>query len=208
MRCAFTPHVAGADSTISSPWSRRAWRIVSEDSDVRRSFRLIVRTSQIVIKAWHGEYWRILVSFQQIAKFIYVTTTYGPGGDRYSAAAEGRLLVSSIVTAAVYRGFDQELFALRLTPTTKPSGTGQASDPLHPLTCSQSPVFLVNSRCQRLPATPPSSYGASPLTSVRHTFFRSYGLNLQSSLTRVLSSALGDYLPIHLCRFTVRSTTT
>ncbi len=49
---------------------------------------------------------------------------------------EFRYLRTVIVTAAVYRGFDQEL----------PSGTGQASHPIRPLSCLQSAVFLINSR--------------------------------------------------------------
>jgi len=55
-----------------------------------RSFLLIVRTAWIVT-AINSEYQRIHRSFQHMAKFIYVTTTV------------------FIVTAAVYRGFDQEL---------------------------------------------------------------------------------------------------
>ena len=51
-------------------------------------------------------------------------------------------------------------------------------------------MFLINSRNHRFFATPSSSIrkGLHPLG---HTFSRSYGVNLPSSLTRVLSSALG-----------------
>jgi len=65
----------------------------------------------------------------------------------------------------------------------------QASDPILPLSCSQSPVFLVNSRSPRLSETSICS-GSKSHHKQRHTFSRSYGVKLQSSLTRVLSSAL------------------
>src|SRR3970282_983918 len=51
-------------------------------------------------------------------------------------------------------------------------------------------VFLVNSRSHRLSETSRSSRSKSDHHE-RHTFSRSYGVKLQSSLTRVLSSALG-----------------
>jgi hypothetical protein len=50
-------------------------------------------------------------------------------------------------------------------------------------------VFLVNSRYPLLSATSERSRSKSLHVS-RHTFSRSYGVNLPSSLTRVLSSAL------------------
>jgi hypothetical protein len=58
-------------------------------------------------------------------------------------------------------------------------------------------VFLVNSRYPRLAAT----LGGSPSKSVHHlghALSQSYGINLQSSFTRVLSSALvfSTYLPV------------
>ena len=87
------------------------WRIVSEDSvqhilqlafDIWRpvndllgvtwSFLLIVRTDQIVTASLRDGVLSDSRSFQHIARFFYVTT-----------------LVHFIVTAAVYRGFDQEL---------------------------------------------------------------------------------------------------
>ena len=51
-------------------------------------------------------------------------------------------------------------------------------------------MFLVNSRYPLVTATPISS-GSKFLHRQGHTFSRSYGANLPSSLTRVLSSALG-----------------
>src|SRR5690606_37188132 len=41
-----------------------------------------------------------------------------------------------------------------LHPITEPSGTGQASHPIRPLSCLQSAVFLINSRSHRFSATP------------------------------------------------------
>src|SRR5690606_8560650 len=58
---------------------------------------------------------------------------------------EFRYLRTVIVTAAVYRGFDQEL-RLAADPINYPSGTGHASHPIRPLSCLQSAVFLINSR--------------------------------------------------------------
>ena len=49
---------------------------------------------------------------------------------------------------------------------------------------------MINSCSHRLPATF-VRFKSKFLHDRRHTFFRSYGINLQSSLTRVLSSALG-----------------
>ena len=51
-------------------------------------------------------------------------------------------------------------------------------------------MFLVNSRSYLVSAAPFSSRRKS-FTYQRRTFFRSYGAILPSSLTRVLSSALG-----------------
>jgi hypothetical protein len=61
-------------------------------------------------------------------------------------------------------------------------------------------VFLVNSRYPLITATPASSRSKFSHQS-RHTFSRSYGVNLPSSLTRVLSSALGfsPHLPESVC---------
>ena len=65
----------------------------------------------------------------------------------------------------------------------------QASDPIRRLSTSQSPVFLVNSRYPLLSAARIRSRSES-LHELRHTLSRSYGVNLPSSLTRVLPSAL------------------
>ena len=61
-------------------------------------------------------------------------------------------------------------------------------------------MFLVNSRYPRLAATP-SSFRCENVHPLGHTLSRSYGINLQSSFTRVLSSALvfSTYLPVSVC---------
>jgi len=57
------------------------------------------------------------------------------------------------------------------------------SHPIHRLTAWQSAVFLVNSRL--------GPFTAALCSRIGHPFFRSYGVNLLSSLTAVLSSTLG-----------------
>jgi hypothetical protein len=59
-------------------------------------------------------------------------------------------------------------------------------------------VFLLNSPQNQFIAT-------FSLARVRHPFSRSYGVILPSSLTRVLSYTLGDYLLVYLSWIAVRS---
>jgi hypothetical protein len=61
-------------------------------------------------------------------------------------------------------------------------------------------VFLLNSRLGLVTATPSRSY-SKIFTLTGYPFFQSYGVNLPSSLTRVLSRALGfsPYLPVSVC---------
>ncbi len=61
-------------------------------------------------------------------------------------------------------------------------------------------MFLVNSRNPRFTATPTSSW-SKPNHQSGHTFFQSYGVNLPSSLARVLSRALvcSTCLPESVC---------
>jgi hypothetical protein len=61
-------------------------------------------------------------------------------------------------------------------------------------------MFLVNSRNPRFTATPECSMSKSRHTP-GHTFFQSYGVNLPSSLARVLSRALvfSTRLPESVC---------
>src|SRR5207247_1910101 len=78
-------------------------------------------------------------------------------------------------------------------------GTGQASDPIPPLTSWQSPVFLVNSRLALFTASPSGStpYWGTPFPEVTGLFC------LVPS--REFSRAPVDILLAHLCRFPVRS---
>ena len=118
-------------------------------------------------------------------------------GSRYAIRAgrnlpdkEFRYLRTVIVTAAVYRGFGSPLRPEELTGSLNLPAPGRRQTLYVLLTSSQSPVFLVNSRYPQVTATPASSRSKS----FHHpgcTFSRSYGANLPSSLTRVLSSALG-----------------
>ena len=61
-------------------------------------------------------------------------------------------------------------------------------------------MFLINSRNHRFFATSPSSH-RKDVHQKRHTFSRSYGINLPSSFTRVFSSALvfSTCLPVSVC---------
>jgi hypothetical protein len=61
-------------------------------------------------------------------------------------------------------------------------------------------VFLVNSRLAHFSATPVRFRG-EPLHAPRHTFSRSYGVNLPSSFATLHSSALGfsPHLPVSVC---------
>ena len=61
-------------------------------------------------------------------------------------------------------------------------------------TSLQSPVFLVNSRHPLFTATP-ERFGSKSLHGPEHTFSRSYGVILPSSLTRVLSRAFLGFSP-------------
>jgi hypothetical protein len=61
-------------------------------------------------------------------------------------------------------------------------------------------VFLINSRLGLVAATPLSFPGV-PVHQAGYPFSRSYGVNLPSSLTRVLSIALvsSTHLPVSVC---------
>src|SRR5690606_14727584 len=107
-----------------------------------------------------------------------------------------------IVTAAVYRGFDQEL-RLAADPINSPSGTGQASDPIRPLSWLQSPVFLINSRSGLV--------SAAPLSPATHVATKGGVPSPEVTVPFCLvpspefSQAPENSHPTHLCRFTVRS---
>src|SRR5690606_2912825 len=89
---------------------------------------------------------------------------------------EFRYLRTVIVTAAVYRGFDQEL-RVAADPIKYPAGTGQASHRIRPLSCLHSAVFLINSCSQLVSSTDFSStrrgftyISACLLPKLRHHF--------------------------------------
>ena len=62
-------------------------------------------------------------------------------------------------------------------------------------------MFLVNSRLGLITAALSRSYQLIIFTLIEHPFSRSYGVILPSSLTRVLSRALGfsPHLPVSVC---------
>ena len=109
---------------------------------------------------------------------------------------EFRYLRTVIVTAAVYRGFGSELAPLPLTfrhwagitPYTSPCGLSRELWFCYP---------VARAWTLRPPRAPP----ASGFTRSRHPFFRRYGVNLPSSLTRDHSSALvcSTCLPVSVC---------
>ena len=80
---------------------KRAWRIVSEDSGDRRPFLLIVRTPRIVTAADAASTGGFS-EFPAYSQVYFRNYNIGPGTLCIGVAI-------SIVTAAVYRGFDQEL---------------------------------------------------------------------------------------------------
>ena len=123
-------------------------------------------------------------------------------GHRYAIRAgrnlpdkEFRYLRTVIVTAAVYRGFDQELAPHHLTFRHRAGVTPYTSTFVLAECC----VFVKQSQ-------PPILCGPSRLrlyafTYQGHTLSRSYGANLPSSFSRVLSSALefSSCPPVSVC---------
>jgi hypothetical protein len=109
---------------------------------------------------------------------------------------EFRYLRTVIVTAAVYRGFGSELTPLPLTfrhwagitPYTSPYGLSRELWFCYPVARAD-------------PLRPSRAPPASGFTLPRHPFFRRYGVNLPSSLTRDHSSALvcATCLPVSVC---------
>ncbi len=103
---------------------------------------------------------------------------------------EFRYLRTVIVTAAVYWGFGLGLHPPfgGLTPPLNLPAPGRPQPLYIAFTALQRPVFLINSRPRQFTATP-LSFRSESLHQKGHAFSRSYGVNLQSSLTGVLSSA-------------------
>ena len=109
---------------------------------------------------------------------------------------EFRYLRTVIVTAAVYRGFGSELAPLPLTfrhwagitPYTSPFGLSRELWFCYP---------VARAWTLRLPR----ASSGTEVTLAQHPFFRRYGVNLPSSLTRDHSSALvsSTCLPVSVC---------
>ena len=150
------------------------------------------------------------VQLRVVRVFTNTTTSPSPWSrqrsSRYTIRAgrnlpdkEFRYLRTVIVTAAVHRGFGSVLAHPPLTfrhwagvsPYTSPCGLAETcvfvKQSLEPILCD----------LLRLPLC--------RVTLPRHPFFRSYGVRLPSSLTRVPSRALARCVPAYLCRFAVRA---
>ena len=82
------------------------------------------------------------------------------------------------------------------------TASGQDSAPVHTLTGSRGPMFLLNSQVPLVTAT--CGPGGVPQDR-RHPFSRSYGANLPSSLAWGYPSRLGLLTQEHLRRFSVRA---
>ena len=129
---------------------------------------------------------------------IFTGTTISPGGllrqcpDHYAIRAgqnlpdkEFRYLRTVIVTAAVYWGFGSELSHFPLTFQHRAGVSPYTSS----FDLAQTCVFA-----KQLP-------GPILCGSFEHPLFRSYGVNLPSSLTTLLPLALefSSYLPVSVC---------
>ena len=132
---------------------------------------------------------------------IFTATTISPSlslrqrPDRYAIRAgrnlpdkEFRYLRTVIVTAAIHQGLSSMLRSEELTNPFDLLALGRHHTIYFHLTCLHSAVFLLNSRLGHFSAATKCSK-----REVYHTqwlpFSRSYGDNLPSSLTRVISRA-------------------
>ena len=95
---------------------------------------------------------------------------------------EFRYLRTVIVTADIHGGFGSELRGCPLTPCLDLSALVTCHTLCVHFKCSQSAVFLLNSRM--------GPFTAPPGIALEDPFFRSYGAMLPSSLTRFLSRAV------------------
>ena len=102
-----------------------------------------------------------------------------------------RYLRTVIVTAAVHRGFGSELCSDKSerTPLLNLPALGRRQPLYIAFRLKQGPMFLLNSR-QSLCSESPSRFPRNEVHHLGHPFSQSYGVNLPSSLTTVLSSAL------------------
>ena len=139
---------------------------------------------------------------------IFTNNTISPGlwlrqrPNRYAIRAgrnlpdkEFRYLRTVIVTAAVYWDFDQELAPHQLIFQHRAGVTPYTSTFVFAECCvfikqSQPPIY-----CNRF------GLPLYKFTYLRHTFSRSYGINLPSSFSAVLSSALeySSRAPVSVC---------
>ena len=121
---------------------------------------------------------------------------YAIRAGRNLPAKEFRYLRTVIVTAAVYRGFDSVLAHVLLTFRHRAGVSPYTSSYDLAETCVFAKQSLPPGHCDPLPLR-----RASRITVWGHTFSRSYGANLQSSLDSVLSSALGysPHPPVLVC---------
>lgn len=141
---------------------------------------------------------------------IFTATTISPSlssrqcSDRYTIRAgrnlpdkEFRYLRTVIVTAAIHQGLNSELRTKVLTPPFDLLALGRHHTIYFDLPSLHSAVFLINSRLSHFSAAAGCSWSKSNHNQ-RLPFSRSYGDNLPSSLTRVLSSALeySSHLPV------------
>ena len=113
---------------------------------------------------------------------------------------EFRYLRTVIVTAAVYWGFGSQLLPYGITAHLNLPAPGRCHSLYVVLATLQRDVFLLNSHSSLFSVTS-IRLKRMLLHKSRHPFFRSYGVILPSSLTRVLSSALGfsPHLPVSAC---------
>ncbi len=119
-------------------------------------------------------------------------------GSRYAIRAgrnlpdkELRYLRTVIVTAAVYRGFSYELLPEGITrPLNLPAPSTRQSLYVDLVVLAETCVFSKQSLPPFLGDLPELT--GKPDHPKRHPLSRSYGVILPSSLTRVLSSALGS----------------
>jgi hypothetical protein len=129
-------------------------------------------------------------------------------GHRYAIRAgrnlpdkEFRYLRTVIVTAAVYWDFDQELAPHQLIFQHRAGVTPYTSTFVFAECC----VFIKQSQPPIL--CNPVGLSLYSFTYLGHTFFRSYGVNLPSSFSAVLSSALeySSRAPVSVCGTVVYS---
>ena len=102
-----------------------------------------------------------------------------------------RYLRTVIVTAAVHRGFSLKLCfdCSKRTSLLNLPALGRRQPLYIAFRLKQGPMFLLNSR-QSLCSESPSRSPRNEVHHLGHPFSQSYGVNLPSSLTTVLSSAL------------------